>query len=105
MTRVEFRYSGDKLCGFTISGHSGYAEEGEDIVCAAISSAALMTANTVTEIRHINAEITQDDGFLSLDLSGDEAAKADDLLAGLQLHLTLLSKEYPQFITVNNSEV
>ena len=43
------RPDGD-LVGFRISGHSGCGEEGNDIVCAAVSSAAYMTANTVTEI-------------------------------------------------------
>lgn len=28
---------------FRISGHSGYAERGQDIVCAAVSSAVMMT--------------------------------------------------------------
>lgn len=50
MTTVTFLKSDDIICGFEISGHSDFAEEGSDIVCAAISSAAYMTANTVTEI-------------------------------------------------------
>ncbi len=28
---------------FRVSGHSGYAERGQDIVCAAVSSAVMMT--------------------------------------------------------------
>ena len=33
--------------GFTCMGHAGYAKRGKDIVCAAVSSAAIMSANTV----------------------------------------------------------
>lgn len=105
MITVTFQTYGDLLCGFDISGHSGYAEEGSDIVCAAVSSAAIMAANTITEIQHLNAEVTENDGFLKLNLSQDEAVRAGDTLAGLQLHLTALSGEYPTFITVKHSEV
>ena len=38
MTTITFRTEGDRIVGFDSQGHSGYAEEGEDIVCAAISS-------------------------------------------------------------------
>ena len=35
------------LVGFVMEGHAGYADPGEDIVCAAGSSVAYMTANTI----------------------------------------------------------
>ena len=66
MTTVTFFKSDDIICGFEISGNSDFAEEGSDIVCAAISSAAYMTANTVTEILHINAQVTEDDGLMKV---------------------------------------
>ena len=73
--------------GFEISGHSDYAEEGSDIVCAAVSSAALMTANTITEVQSLQADITENDGFLSLNLSQGDAKTAEVILNGLLLHL------------------
>ena len=50
MIRATFYKKGNKSCGFEISGHSGYAEQGSDIICASVSSAAYMAVNTVTEI-------------------------------------------------------
>ena len=38
MTTVRFRTEGNRVTGFDSVGHSGYAEEGEDIVCAAVSA-------------------------------------------------------------------
>ena len=58
MTTVTFLKQGDLLLGFTACGHSGYAEEGEDIVCSAISSATIMTANTITDVLKIKANVT-----------------------------------------------
>ena len=40
----------DRLTGFDISGHAMFAESGSDIVCASVSSAAYMAANTVTAV-------------------------------------------------------
>ena len=43
MTKVTFSLQEDKILAVDILGHAGYAEEGEDIVCAAISSAVMLT--------------------------------------------------------------
>ena len=101
MTTVTFFKSDDIICGFEISGHSDFAEEGNDIVCAAISSAAY----TVTEILHINAQVTEDDGLMKVRMSPNDALKACDILSGLKLHLTALSEQYKNFIKVKFSEV
>ena len=93
------------LCGFKISGHSGYAEEGSDIVCAAVSSASLMVANTITDIQQLNADVAASDAFLSLEMQPNEAQKAKDILEGLRLHLTALSEQYKKYIKVKISEV
>ena len=38
---------------------------GTDIVCAAVSSAAFLIANTVTEVMHLSAQIlVEDDGSM-----------------------------------------
>ncbi len=105
MIKVTFICSDNLICGVNVSGHSGYAEEGSDIVCAAVSSAVLMTANTITEIQHLKAEVTCDDGLLDLKLSSDEAEKAAVILNGLRLHLTALSEQYKNYIIVKFSEV
>ena len=39
MTRVEFFDHEGRITGFCCSGHSGYAEESGDVVCAAVSTA------------------------------------------------------------------
>lgn len=84
---------------FTIKGHSGSDVSGRDIVCAAVSSAAYMAANTVTEILGVkDAEAEVDDGYMHFIVSGSNAA--GDIIRGLQLHLTQLAEEYPDFVIV-----
>ena len=70
------------VTGFRVSGHSDFSEQGSDIVCAAVSSAAYMTANTLTEIQELPCEITERDGFMQLDLSKEAAEQAQVVLNG-----------------------
>ena len=39
MTTVTFHTKDGRITGFDAEGHSGYAEAGADIVCAAVTSA------------------------------------------------------------------
>lgn len=100
MITARFTFAGDIITGFNISGHSGSAEKGKDIICSAVSSPSIMVANTLTEIMCLHPEISEKDGFLGLSLIESEAFTAADLLNGFKLHLTELSKIYPEFIIV-----
>ena len=86
------------ISGFEIKGHSGSAEFGQDIVCAAVSSAAYMAANTVTEVMGLEAEAEVDDGYMYFTVTGGKAA--EDIFRGLKLHLEGLSEQYPDFVKV-----
>ena len=64
-----------------INGHSGSAASGEDIVCAAVSSAAYLTANTITEILHADASVFVDDGEMALRLPSEASASGKQVEA------------------------
>lgn len=103
MIQAEFYVqNGDQVCGFSVSGHAMFAESGEDIVCAAVSSAAYMTANTLTEILSLDPQILLDEGCMCVLLrEPGEINRAQDLLKGFRLHLTQLATDYPNHIAVN----
>ena len=84
---------------FTIEGHSGSAEAGQDIICAAVSSAAYMAVNTITEILGQDVDAGVSAGYMKITLCGESQA-ATDILRGLQLHIEELSKDYPDFIKI-----
>ncbi len=92
------------LCGFSVKGHSGSALSGHDIVCAAVSSAVYMAANTVTDVCGLAADVREEDGYLTLTIKKDEA-NAQMILQGLKLHLEGLAEQYPKFITTQFTEV
>ncbi len=104
MTKVHFNHRDGKLCGFTMLGHAGYAQEGEDIVCAAVSSAAYMAANTITEVLSSPAQAEVSDACFRFSLlSACDLAVA--ILEGLKLHLSELQKQYPAYLTIDITEV
>ena len=104
MIKVKFLKADGLLIGFEAKGHSMSAPKGEDLICAFVSSACLMAANTVTEIIGIDADANAGDGYLKLIMKGS-AKSAQDILNGLKLHLSELEKDYPENINVIISEV
>ena len=80
---------------FEIKGHSGSSKSGNDIICASVSSAAYMTANTITDIIGAKADIKVRDGYMRFRLT-ESNAEAERLIEGLELHMKELSKQYPK---------
>lgn len=83
--------------GFEVDGHSDYAEDGSDIICASVSSAAYMTANTLTEIIGVKADIEVEDGYMHL-VVNEENETAKKLIEGFALHIGQLSEQYPDYV-------
>ncbi len=104
MTRCEFFTEGDRITGFAVSGHSGYAEAGQDIVCAAISAVVGMVEATVNDVCGAKAKVRVKDEqtriTLTLPASCDEEESVQAVLAGMLLYLCNLRDEYPDYIEV-----
>ena len=105
MTEIRFYSFEDKLTGFEISGHSEYAEEGSDIICASISSCAYMVCNTATEIVGVNADIEVEDGYMLFSVSVSESEKIRDLLLGFEMHVKALAEEYKDYIRCKKENI
>ena len=100
MITVRFLKSGCDLLGYEISGHADYDDYGRDIVCASVSSAAYMTANTITEILGVGAECEVDEsGRMKILLTG-KVKSAVDIIKGFELHMNSLMEDYPDNINV-----
>ena len=104
MTRCEFFTEDDRITGFSVSGHSGYAEAGQDIVCAAISAVVGMTEATINDICGAKAKVRVKDDqariTLTLPASCDEEESVQAVLAGMMIYLCSLRDDYPDFIEV-----
>ena len=102
MTSVKFLADQKGIYGFCVSGHSSKDSDDElgKIVCAAVSSSVYLVANTVTEIIGDQADIKVQDGLMNFTVSNPDDATYK-IMDGLRLHLTELSKEYSNKITIN----
>ncbi len=99
MIKARFFTEGNLVCGYEISGHSGSAEAGQDIICAFVSSAAYMAANTLSEILGAEIEAEVADGYMNIRVAS-KLPEAQQILEGLRLHLRSLAGDYPDNIKV-----
>ena len=103
MTTVRFFSNGKKLNGFSVIGHStkNCDDQNGKLVCSAISSAAYMAANTITEIVGDKAEIEVADGKMILKVSSP-SDKTVAVLEGFKLHIEQLGQIYSDSIKINS---
>ena len=105
MTTVTFHSEGSRLTGFDMKGHSGYAPQGEDIVCAALTSAVRLTECAVNDVLGLEAsvKVREKDASISLKIPnglGQTNEKlCQTLLAALLVHCVTLAEEYPDNIS------
>ncbi len=99
MNRVSFQNQGNTILGFELSGHctDDAQDEAGKLVCSAVSSAAYLTANTLTEIVGARADVQVKESFLSLRLT-DKIPESQVVLRGFRLHMTELAGQYPNNI-------
>ena len=100
-----------ELCGYRISGHAGFAQEGEDIVCSAVSILAINTANAIEQFTSMPFCCEADEqkgGYLKVIFSDIEKGIDHDallLLKTMVMGLEDLSKEYKKYIRLKYKEV
>ena len=104
MTRCEFFTAEDRITGFSVSGHSGYAEAGSDVICAAITAIVTMAEATINDVCGAKAKVRvkEEDARVTLTLpaSCDEEESVQAVLAGMMLTLCSLRDDYPDYIEV-----
>ncbi len=116
MTSVVFsRDASVGFVGFSVSGHSGYAEEGGDIVCSAISSCTELVLNQLDAFGIVyelaidsrNADVRCFFKKVSNDCKNDQEPQRlfSVILEGFHKTVDDISKEYPRFVKCTITEV
>ena len=94
----------ERITGFSVSGHSGYAEAGSDIVCAAVSAIVSMAEATINDVCGAKAKVRvkEEDARVTLTLptSCDEEETVQAVLAGMMVALISLQEDYSDYIEV-----
>ncbi len=111
MTHVTFYKSSDVFYGFKEEGHAGFAEEGSDILCSALSSMTMLVINAVEVAYTSNVDYTIDDQSATIELIAKGALMAYEkdekkryAVSGLMMayyyQLKELAEEYYDYLSV-----
>lgn len=103
---VMYRDADGQFTGYAAKGHSGYAEAGSDIVCAAVSILGVTCINSLESVCGIVPEILENEsGALRFRLPclHDESSRHDAqvLLGALRQGLTDLAEQFPQNVQIS----
>lgn len=106
MIKATFTKHNDMFTSFEVTGHAEFAEFGNDIVCAGVSSAVQMCANGITDVLYYPAKVVCEQNLISVSLSIDDInSVCEILIACLFLQLTNISESYEGTINIVLSEV
>ena len=98
MTKITFhKTKAGEYRGFTCKGHAGYADYGQDIVCASISVLVINTINALDEITKEPMDVTADEntGTITCSFSSNSLKETSKvLLDSLVLGLSHIEKQY-----------
>ena len=106
MTRLVVFKNGEHLIGFSCSGHSGYANAGEDIVCAAISTAVQLVISYFCKYHNDDVDVTVNEQDALMELRCKKSFEsADRQISVLSDFALQLSEEYSDYFTFDYLEV
>ncbi|MBQ4136268.1 MAG: ribosomal-processing cysteine protease Prp [Clostridia bacterium] len=116
MTKVVFYRSGGVFYGFEEQGHTGFGQEGDDILCAALSAMTMLIINTIEVAYASDVEYTIDDETTNirvrskaalLEFEEDERKRyaVSGLFMSYFYQLNELLEEYYEFLDVEVKDV
>lgn len=104
MTKVSLlQASNGRLCGYEISGHSGYAPRGEDIVCAALSFFGTTCCNALESVAGVKPQTSVDEekGHLKVVVPESQLSNNTDVIFALfKQGISDLSDSYPKYVSI-----
>ncbi len=102
ISAILYRKDG-RYTGFQARGHSGFAESGQDIVCAGASVLSIACVNSLESLLGVktNPKVEEETGLLSFDLpslDGETESGAQLLLGALGQGFSDLQEAYPGYV-------
>mgnify|MGYP003323334356 CR=1 FL=1 len=115
MTKIVFFRSNGIYYGFEEQGHAGYAESGDDIVCAAVSAMTMLIVNAIEVSYASDVEYTIDEDTTDIKVVArgalaefEEDEKKRFAISGLieayYLQLNDMLEEYYDYLDVTEKE-
>ena len=106
MITIKVRKKNGSYEEFISKGHAGYAEAGQDIVCAAVSALIITTVNSLEKFTDDKFDVQENDGFVSIHFRNDLSERGMLRMDSLLLGLTEIAGSYNnRYLTVKVKEV
>lgn len=102
MLKVIIQKEKKQIKKVSISGHAGYAKEGYDIVCAAVSSVVTTSVNGILCLED-TIEVLDDTKTLCINLL-KHTNITDKLIANMIALLEEIEKQYKKYINIRTEE-
>lgn len=109
MIAVTIHKTGSEFDGFVVKGHSGYGEQGADIICSAVSILSYTALNSMNAVAGIMPEdidyhVEEETGFLRMTTKKNND-RTDVIYRNFLVGIQLLTEEYSNYITLKFEEV
>jgi uncharacterized protein YsxB (DUF464 family) len=96
-----FKNGEGKISGYDVTGHSGTAARGQDIVCAGVSSLAQTALLGIGKYLHREVDYEVASGKLSMRLKGAPDDLTEAVLQSMLLGLREIEKLTPKAVSIN----
>ncbi len=100
-----FENTAKEIVALEVSGHAGYADLGQDIVCSAVSILTINTVNSISQLLGIMLQPESDSGLLKCQFPQQTnqvlQEKMQLLLQAMSLGLHGIEDNYKDFVHVN----
>lgn len=100
MTKVRVKIVNDKLFYIEIDDHANFAEYGNDVVCAGISSIVFGALNAFVYYKLSDSRIIINDSFIRINLIEDNDIQI--IAQTLLIQLETIKQSYPDYIKIEN---
>ena len=111
MTKITIYRTTDYYLGIEVSGHAGFAEAGEDIVCAGISVLTINLINSLEELSEDAFLVNEDEetGYIKVWMSYEEDEEPDYesqlLFDSYLIGIRSIKNDYNEFVKLEIKEV
>lgn len=99
MTRIRLLGRQGACQGFEVSGHAGAGDEGNDLVCAAISFLATTCVNALETVAGTKPGLSLAEGYLKAVLPAPPNDRAMTILKTFSQGAKDLAQTYPGYVT------
>lgn len=105
--RSRSSHNSGRIDSFHVEGHADFAEHGNDIVCAGVSTVTFGTVNAIEALTGVHADVDMSEGSLHVVLPEViDSAKQNQVQMLLESMVTMLDtmeKSYGDHITIHQN--